>query len=319
MSPLAPLRRPRALVPGDRVAVVAPAGPVPKDLLDAGVAILESWGLQVTLARHVLDRHPRFDYLAGTDAERAHDFTQAWLAPDIAGVLCARGGYGVTRMLDLVDWPALHAVEPKILAGYSDITALHEAVATQLGVAGLHAPMVATTAFCEDPATQEGLRRALVAPEQPTTIGSPQARSLVGGRAHGVTVGGCLSLLPATRGLPTAQTNIAGGILVLEDVDEECYRLDRYLTQLRQAGWLDGVAGIAIGSWTNCLPDPETLAELVLDRLGDLGVPVATELGFGHGGRTQTVPLGTPATLDASTSKPTLTVTEAVGYPARAQ
>ena len=299
------LARPRRLQPGDRVAVVAPSGPVPKDRLDAGCDILRSWGLDVEVGEHVTDSHDRFAYLAGSDADRVADLQQAWLDPEIAGVLCARGGYGVQRMVDMLDWDAMSHATPKVFVGYSDITALHEAFATRLGLATLHGPMVATQVFMSDAASADRLRRTLFEPESELTLTSRAAETLVPGRASGVTVGGCLSLLVADLGTPTARSSVSGGILLLEDFDERTYRLDGFLTHLLRSGWLDGVAGIALGSWADCTP-VEELRDLFVDRLGPLGVPIVWELGFGHSPSTLTVPLGVPAVLDADAA--TLTV-----------
>lgn len=298
-SPQDGLVRPNRLRPGDRVAIVAPSGPVPPQRLAAGTAILEGWGLGVEVAPHVLDTHAELDYLAGVDADRAADLMRAWLDPEISAVLCARGGYGAQRMIDLLDWSALRAAPPKVFAGYSDITALHEAFAVELGLATLHAPMVATAAFIEDGVTADGLRRALFEPENATVLAAPTADPIVAGRAHGVTIGGCLALIAEGRGAPATRASAAGSILLLEDVGEETYQLDRMLTALLRTGWLDGVAGIALGSWHECTPDLAAVRRLMADRLGGLGVPVAWELGFGHGPRSHTVPLGIPATLDA--------------------
>ncbi|MDJ0340865.1 LD-carboxypeptidase [Streptomyces sp. H10-C2] len=297
-TPLRPLTRPRRLVPGDRVAIVATSGPVPRERLDAGLDILRGWDLEPVLAPHVLDEHPRFDYLAGADQDRARDLQQAWCDPSVAAVMCARGGYGVQRMADLMDWDAMRAAGPKAFIGYSDVTALHEAFANRLGLATLHGPMAAAATFLKDGPTQDHLRRTLMEPETVQVIGSPAARTLVPGRARGITLGGCLCLLAADLGTPHARPGAAGGILLLEDTGEEAYRLDRYLTQLLRSGWLDGIAGIVLGSWEECGPYDEVRA-LMLDRLGGLGVPIVEELGFGHCPSAITVPLGVPAVLDA--------------------
>ncbi|MFF9867393.1 LD-carboxypeptidase [Streptomyces sp. NPDC013953] len=296
MTTLAPLRRPRRLRPGDRVAVVAPSGPVPEERLRAGVDVLRGWDLDPVVAPHVLDRH--LGHLAGDDAARARDLTEAWCDPDVAGVICARGGFGAQRMADLADWTAMRAAGPKVFVGYSDVTALHEAFAVRMGLATLHGPMAAAVTFLKDARTQESLRATLFTPEAVRTLGEPTARPLVPGRARGVTFGGCLSLLAAELGTPHARPSSRGGLLLLEDVGEEPYRLDRALTQLLRAGRLDGVAGVALGSWAECGPYEEVRATL-LDRLGGLGVPVVEELGFGHGPTNLTVPLGVPAVLDA--------------------
>lgn len=304
--PQRPLLRPRRLVPGDRVAVVAPSGTVRQDRLDHGVEILESWGLRVDVMPHVLTGHPELPYLSAPDRLRAADLQRAWLDPDVAAVVCARGGYGAQRVVDLLDWTAMASAGPKVLVGYSDVTTLHETLAVRLGLASLYGPMAAAQVFSTDPGTAEHLRRTLFEPERVQRLGSDGAEPLVGGRASGVTAGGCLSLLASDRGTPHARPGFAGAILVLEDVDEDLYALDRLLTQLLRSGALEGVAGIALGSWQDCRPSLPRIRGLMLERLAPLGVPVVWELGFGHGPSSLTVPLGLPATLDADAGTLTL-------------
>ncbi|WP_327067037.1 S66 peptidase family protein [Kitasatospora sp. NBC_01302] len=299
------LTRPRRLIPGDRVAIVAPSGPIDPDRLDAGCAVLRTWGLEPVLGAHVLDHHPRLRHLAGTDEDRAADFQQAWLDPTVAAVLCARGGFGAQRVSDLLDWDALAAVPPKLLIGFSDVTVLHEQVAGRLGLASLYGPMGAASSFIADPATAEHLRRTLFDPAAVRTLTGPEAAPLVPGRAYGITAGGCASLLAVERGTPGARPSFAGTILLLEDVNEHPYAIDRILTQLLRSGALDGIRGVALGSWAGC-GAPERLRDVFLERLGPLGVPVLWELGFGHGPSTLTVPLGLPAVLDADAGTLTL-------------
>ncbi|MFJ9576080.1 LD-carboxypeptidase [Streptomyces sp. NPDC101191] len=301
------LLRPRRLGPGARVAVVAPSGPIPEDRLRAGLDILRGWDLDPVVAPHVLDAHPTLGHLAGTDADRARDLTEAWCDPSVSAVLCARGGYGAQRMVDLVDWTAIRAAGPKVFVGYSDVTALHEAFAVRLGLTTLHGPMVAAAAFLKDARTQESLRATLFEPESVRTLGLETARALVPGRAHGVTLGGCLSLLAAELGTPLARRSARGGLLLLEDTGEEPYRLDRMLTQLLRSGWLDGVAGVGLGSWEECGPY-EGVRAVLLDRLGTLGIPVLEQLGFGHHESAPTIPLGLPAVLDTESATLTLDV-----------
>ncbi|MFD9907006.1 LD-carboxypeptidase [Streptomyces sp. NPDC059063] len=301
-----PLVRPARLAPGAKVAVVAPSGPVPADRLEAGLDILRGWDLDPVVAPHVLDVHPQFGYLAGADADRARDLERAWCDPSVAAVLCARGGYGAARMADLLDWDAMRAAGPKVFLGYSDITTLHEAFARRLGLATLHGPMVAAADFLKNARAQEHLRATLFAPETVRVIAS-DGRTLTGGRARGVTLGGCLSLLAADLGAPHARTCARGGLLLLEDTGEEAYRIDRYLTQLARAGWLDGVAAVALGSWEDC-DAYEGLRPLFLDRLGGLGVPIVEEFGFGHCDGALTVPFGITGELDADAGTLTLDV-----------
>jgi muramoyltetrapeptide carboxypeptidase len=298
--------RPGRLRAGSRVAVVAPSGRNDPGLVADGCRLLADWGLDVQVTPHVLASHPGLGYLAGSDAGRAEDLQRAWLDPQIEAVLCARGGYGAQRIADRLDWTAMAAVPPKILTGFSDITALHEAFALRLGVPTLHAPNVGGSSFTTFPEAQRGLRRALFEPDRPDArvLAWEGGTRLVPGRAAGVTAGGNLSMLAAGLGTPDGrQAGSCGGgfdgcILLLEDVNEECYRLDRMLTQLLRTGALDGVAGIVLGTWTGC-GSPEGVRQVMSDRLGGLGVPVAWGLGFGHTAPQVTVPLGVPAELDA--------------------
>ncbi|MET9382817.1 LD-carboxypeptidase [Streptomyces sp. NPDC002928] len=298
------LLRPSRLAPGARVAVVAPSGPVAEERLQAGLDVLRGWDLDPVVAPHVLDRHCELNYLAGTDADRAADLQDAWCDPSVDAVLCARGGYGAQRMVDLLDWAAMRAAGPKVFVGFSDITVLHQAFATRLDLVTLHGPAAAGVDFIKNARAQEHLRATLFAPETVRTLTSGGG-ALSPGRARGVTLGGCLSMLASDLGTPHAHSDAGGGLLMLEDVGERAYRIDRTLTQLLRTGWLDGVAGIALGSWAGCGPYDEVRAVLA-DRLGGLGVPVVEELGFGHGEGALTVPFGVSAELDADAGTLTL-------------
>jgi muramoyltetrapeptide carboxypeptidase len=289
--------------------VVAPSGPVPADLLDRGADLLRSWGLAVDVGERVLARHSDLPYLAGTDLARAAELQEAWCSTAYDAVLCARGGYGTLRMLDLLDWHAMAAAiescPPKLFVGSSDITTLHEAIGHRLGVATLHGPMVATRMFVDeqaepgspDPASEQ-LRRMLFTPEQVRRLSGPHAETFVPGTARGMLVGGNASVLVSSLGDPDTPLPPPGAVALLEDVTEDPYRLDRILTQLLRAGWFDHVAGIALGSWTQC-GDQDEVRAMVTDRLAPLGVPMIWDLGFGHCPRTMTLPLGRTATIDA--------------------
>ena len=304
-APGQPLLRPRRLQPGDRVAVVAPAGPVAAQRLERGVAVLSEWGLKVEVSPHVVGP-PVLGHLAAPDSVRASDLQAAWCDPGVAAIVCARGGYGCQRVLELLDWPALMAAAPTVLAGFSDVTALHQGFARLLGVATLHSPVV-TSLGAGDELSREHLRRTLFEPETATDLvmGAP-VRALAGGRADGVLVGGNLALLAAEAGGPTVRV-AHGGIAVLEDHVEPPYRIDRMLTQLLRTGWFDGVRGVVLGEFTQCGPE-EQVVSVVQDRLGPLQVPILAGLPVGHGSTNLTVPLGVPARLDADAG--TLTLTE---------
>jgi muramoyltetrapeptide carboxypeptidase len=280
--------------PGDTVALITPAGPVAPELLDRATTALEDWGLTVKRFASAGNRHPALRYLADTDERRADDFQAAWLDSSVSAVIAARGGYGTQRILDLIDWTALRAAGPKIFAGSSDVTAMHQALAAELGLVTLFSPMPAGT-FWDDTAA-DAMRRVLFDPAAPVVLRADEA--LVPGVARGTLTGGNLSLLASSAGT-TEHRPVDGAIALLEDVGEDVYRLDRMLTQLLRSGWFAGVTGIALGAWTNC-GDPAAVRSLMLDRLGPLGVPVLGGLGFGHLPDAATIPLGARAVLDAA-------------------
>ena len=298
-SPARSLVRPRALHPGDRLAVLCVSGPVDPEPLAAGLDALRFAGLDPVTYPSLTDPGTMRPYLAGDDAMRAGDLRAALTDPGIAGILFARGGYGAQRTLEAMDWDGLSpeaGLPPKVLAGYSDVTAVLEAVAVRLGWASLFSPMAAIQGGAAH-YSFGSLLRTLMRPDQAMTIRYPQAVTLVPGVARGVTTGGTLSLLSSSLGTGTSRP-ARGGILLLEDVGEEPYRVDRMLTQLRRSGYLDGVAGIVTGTFAGCEP-PELIQDILAERLGSLAVPMLAWANVGHGGPFQTFPLGIAAELDA--------------------
>lgn len=285
---------PPALLPGDRVAVVALSSPVPEDRLDAGLAVLRGWGLEVVEARGLRGRHPDLPYLAGSDEERAAAFMSAWTDPDVGAVLVGRGGYGVPRILDLLDWDALAAAGPRTLVGFSDVTPLLHAVVARLGYAAVHGPAV-TGIGDGAPASRDSVRDLLLGPAGERVV-ADDLEVLVVGSASGPLVGGNLALLAACPGdlLPAR-----GAVVLLEDVDESPHRLDRALTTLLRSGWLDDAAAVVLGGFTRC-GDPDVVRGLLLDRLGGLGVPVVAGAPVGHDEPNVAVPIGATAHLDGT-------------------
>lgn len=301
------LARARALRRGDRVAVLTASSPVPAEPLEAGLARLRAAGLEPVVFDSARDPGSLRPYLAGDDALRAADLTAALLDPDIAGVLFARGGSGAGRTLAALDWDRLLAAPPTVLAGYSDVTAVLEAVACRLGWASLHSTIVAASGGDLDVDFSFGsLLDTLLTPEKAQDCAYPDAVTVVPGLADGVTLGGNVSVLEASLGTPTSHP-AQGGILLVEEVDEPPYRLDRMLTHLHRAGYLDGVAGIVCGRFAGCGPD-DVVDAVLRERLGTLGVPMITGADVGHGGPNRTFPIGIAATLDADNG--TLTFTE---------
>lgn len=298
---LKPLTRPRRLRRGDKVAIVAPSGPLDLERLARGVELFTQLGMEVVTGAHVGERN---GYLAGSDAHRAADLQAAWCDRDVRAVICARGGYGAVRMLDLLDFAAMAErnaeVGPPIFLGCSDITTLHLAIARHLGVVTLWGPMAAGAVLVgdePDTATLRHLVKSLAEPETVQLLGGAGVRTLCPGTARGVTVGGTISLLAASVGTPEAIEG-AGGVLLLEDIDESVYRIDRMLTGLLRSGSLDGLAAVVAGDWVDSGDEAEIDA-LLVDRLGPLGIPVLAGLPVGHGPVQTTFPLGVEVDVDA--------------------
>ncbi len=299
--------RPPALRPGDVIGIAAPAKPVEADTVRRIERRLEALGYRVRFAPGVTER---WGYLAGDDETRARSLSELQSDPEIRAVFCAAGGYGSTRILDRIDY-RIFAEDPKIFVGYSDITALHAAVGGETGLVTFHAPMPMTFLGWEktppDPRTEtvfwetlQGRRGkgAVIAAESDDA--EPVLR--VPGRARGRLAGGNLSLLCALMGTPW-EVPSRDRILFLEDVGEEPYRIDRYLSQLRLAGKLRDAAGILLGSWSRCSPEsPErslSIREVLRDYFADSPVPVLAGFPAGHRRRNMTLPLGIRVELDA--------------------
>jgi muramoyltetrapeptide carboxypeptidase len=290
------LARPPVLRPGDRVAVLSASSPADQTELAVGLDALRFAGLEPVLLPTATDAGTMRRYLAGDDKLRAGDLSAALTDPEVAGIVFATGGYGAQRTLETLDWDALRGAPPKVLAGYSDVTAILEAFAAKLGWASLHSPMV--TSSGETAHYSFGsLLRALMRPDQAMTTPYGEAVTLSGGRASGITMGGNLTLLASSVGTDTSWP-ARGGILLVEDEHEDPYRIDRMLTQLRRSGYLDGVAGIIGGTFTAC-GEPAEIEEILAERLGDLGVPFIAWANIGHGGHQQAYPIGIAAELDA--------------------
>ena len=292
------LARPPALRPDDRVAVLSASSPADPAELSAGLDALRFAGLEPVLYPTATDSGSLRSYLAGDDKQRAADLTAALTDPAIAGIIFATGGYGAQRTLAALDWDSLAGQPPRVLAGYSDVTAILEAAAARLGWASLHSPMV-TSAGPAAHYSFGSLLRALMRPEQAMVTSFADAITMARGTARGVTLGGNLTLLASSIGTATSRP-ASGGILLLEDVDEAEYRIDRMLTQLRRSGYLDGVAGVICGTFTGC-GDQGLIEEILAERLGDLRVPLVARANIGHGGHQQVFPVGIAAELDADT------------------
>jgi muramoyltetrapeptide carboxypeptidase len=292
----ASLVRPAALKPGDRVAVLSISSPADPDGLAIGLDALRFAGLEPVVYPSAHDQGTMREYLAGDDAMRVADLRAALSDPDIAGIVFATGGSGSQRTLEAFDFTGIPRQPAKVLAGYSDVTAVLEAVGRKLGWASLQSPMV-TSGGPKGHYSFASMLRTLMQPERATEISYPGATTIVSGMARGTTLGGNLTLLAGSIGTDTSWP-ADGGILLVEDVDEAEFRIDRMFTQLRRSGYLDGVAGIIAGTYENC-GDPALIQEILTERLGGLGVPMIAWANVGHGGYFQTFPIGVAAELDA--------------------
>lgn len=295
------LLRPRGLKPGDTVAVLCASSAVQSQQhLETGLRAIEAVGLKPEVFGTARDAGSMYEYLAGTDADRARDLTRALTDPKYDGVFLACGGYGMQRTLELMDWSRVDAAAPKVVVGYSDVTALLEAIAVKLGWVSLFGPMVACSGFWQgaDEYDFKKLMKLLYKPSAVRQLTFPGSRALVPGVAEGLTLGGTATLIAANFGTDTSYP-VRDGILFLEDVDELPFRIDRIFTQIRRAkAYLDGVRGIILGTFTEC-GDPEHVDALLAERFGDLGVPVLAGVNIGHNCEMQTYPVGVRARLDA--------------------
>ncbi|MYA09589.1 MAG: LD-carboxypeptidase [Holophagales bacterium] len=300
LHPGSSARRPPLVVPGDRVGIAALSGRIEAARLSTGVAALEELGFSTVVASNLrsgsrLSGRPLF---AGSDAERLDAFHELVADESVAAIVFARGGYGVTRILEQVDW-ALLASRPRAYVGYSDLAPLLLGLVARTGMVAFHGPMVVDFERGLLPEERQSFLGALAGERPPAWPLDAVAPGLSAGRPRvieGRLLGGCLSMLAATVGtglLPSFEDSI----LVLEDIDEPEYRIDRLLTQLRTSGQAAGVRAVIAGHFTNC----DARASLI-DFADSVGVPLFGGLPAGHEAPNHTFPLGARIRLDAGTA-----------------
>lgn len=269
---------PPLLRKGDTVAIVAPAKKLGSSELEAAIEVVRSWGLHVRPGQHVLTNDHR--YLAATDEKRLADLQNALSDDAVRAILCVRGGYGSTRIIDAVDFTPLRT-SPKWLVGFSDITSVLVA-AFNSGVACIHGTMPVHFSKENWKVSVENLRRTLFEGMLPMTAGSHSANRM--GAGEGILVGGNLSVIADSIGT-TSEVVTDGCILMLEEIEEDLYRLDRMLTHLKRTGKFDNLAGLVIGHTTD-LKDTSDFQEgfesMVLDKVRATSYPVGWGLPFGH-------------------------------------
>jgi muramoyltetrapeptide carboxypeptidase len=289
------MRMPPALRPGDRIAVVAPASPFDRDAFDRGLAEIAALGFEPVYDDRVF---ARTRYVAGPARDRAAALHRAWSDPAIAGIIAVRGGYGCAHLLPLLD-PALAAAHPKVLLGYSDLTTLQVWLTSRAGVVAFQGPMIeGRLARGAEGYDRDALLRVVATPAPAGPLPAPGLEVFREGEASGPIHGGTLTQLAASLGTPWAFQPPAGHILFLEDVSERPYKLDRLITQLRQAGVLQRAAGVVLGTFPRC-DEPggtPTAREVLADLLADVEGPVVYGLPVGHvDGPALTLPLGVRA------------------------
>lgn len=295
--------KPQKLNFGDTVGLVSPAGFLSEKGLDESIENMETLGFKVKIGNHVLERN---GYLAGTDQQRADDINNMFEDETVKAIVCTRGGYGVARMLHMLNYDLIKR-NPKVLIGYSDITALLYGIFSQTGLITFHGP-VATSTF--DDFSKEYFYKVLMENNSSTILPINEVHEqdsfvIRHGKAIGRLEGGNLSIVTSLVGT-NYNVNLKEGILFLEEVREEPYRIDRFLTQLISSGKLQNIKAIALGVFKNCEIDPDrpsfersfTLKEVLFDRLYDLEIPVIYGLSFGHIANKYTLPFGLKAELN---------------------
>ena len=295
--------QPPFLQPGDAIYITAPAKAIEDSVVLEAKKKLETWGLIVRVAPHCLGRSA---YFSGTDAERLADFQHGLDDPSIKAILCARGGYGCVRIVEELNWTSFQQ-NPKWIIGFSDVTVFHQKI-NQLGVESIHGIM--PLGFTEGSvAAKETLKDSLFG--TPYMLEAPYVSENITGEARGELVGGNMAIVTSLLGTPLSYS-FKNNILVLEDIGEHVYKIDRMLYSLRLAGAFNQIKGLILGGFTDMedtdVPFGKTIKELVLEQVRDLGIPVAFDLPIGHISDNQALVFGRTAVLKVTEVKTTLLI-----------
>jgi muramoyltetrapeptide carboxypeptidase len=297
--------KPKRVQSGDTLGIVAPAGPFDSKQLETGTAVLKSMGYTVKLPENLGQTD---GFLAGPDTHRAALINSLFADRQVKGIVCARGGYGSMRILELLDYELIRN-NAKVFVGFSDVTALHAALYNRCNLVTFHGPVVTSLGRADSESVQ-ALSKA-VAAEQPVRVCARNAAVIRPGRSAGLVLGGNLATLCHLLGTPFAP-DFSGCILVLEEINEAPYRIDRMLFQMRAAGCFEGVRGIALGTFAHC-GDMDEVVRVLQRMFKGFDFPILTGFEIGHGQTNVTIPLGLGATLD--TDKKSLVFGEAATRP----
>jgi len=282
--------KPAPISPGDLIGIAAPAGPFEVEKFEKGVAVIKEMGFEVLVPEN-LQQPDR--YLAGSDAHRASLLSDLFNTPDVKGIICARGGYGSLRILDLIDFDLLRN-HPKIFLGFSDISALITAITTRSGLVAFHGPNI-TTLSQASPRTKASFYQAVTS-DKPLEIRPGSPRIINPGKAMGVVSGGNLATLCHLLGTPYSPT-YGKQIFLMEDISEAPYQIDRMLYQMKMAGCFKDISGVVMGSFHNCA-EYEDICEIVRTLFEELQIPILGGFDIGHADENMTIPMGIRATLD---------------------
>lgn len=292
---------------GDLVGLIAPAGLLDEERIEKAKARLKDYGFRTKEGTFIRAKN---GYLAGTDAQRLHDLHSMYKDPKVKAIWCIRGGYGCTRLLENMDFQLIRK-NPKVLIGFSDITALLNAIYQETGLIGFHGPVASSN---DNAYSRQILRDLVMFPKENANASRfidengdyQEFKTIRGGKGSGIAVGGNLSLMAAMTGTPH-EIDYTDKIVFIEDVGEEPYRIDRMLTQLLAGGKLGRANGIVLGQFRGCNPDnPErslSLSQVLEDRLSSLGIPLASGFNFGHVDHNFTFPVGGRVSVDFDTGK----------------
>ena len=302
----------RRLKKGDTIGLISPSGPENPDKIKKSIEFLKSLGFNIKEGKHIYDK---LGYLAGKDQDRADDFINMFLDKDVNMILCVRGGYGTMRILPLIDFNIIKQ-NPKIFAGFSDITTFLNNIAIKSNLITFHSPMCNSNFL--DKCTLKSFLDTLMLGYNPFTIKSPEATFMTNysqASASGQLVGGNLSLICSTLGTPF-EIDTNNKILFIEEVSEEPYKIDRMLTHLLLCGKIQQCSGIILGQFTNCeLPNYErslTLEEVIEDRILKLSKPTLVNFQSGHSYPKLTLPIGAKIKIDCQSES--IQVLEPVVY-----
>ncbi|MEA2164953.1 MAG: muramoyltetrapeptide carboxypeptidase [Thermoanaerobaculia bacterium] len=303
---ITPTIKPKKLSPGDTVGLVLPAtAAFESDEIQFAKEQMEAIGFKVVIGKHAFDK---WGYFAGHDRDRADDINQMFADDQVSAVVCYTGGWGSPRVLPYLDYDLIRR-KPKVLIGYSDITALLNAVHKKTGLITFHGPVGGSTF---DPFTLDNFRKAVMSSDPIGLLPIPSKKpnelvdrtnriiKIAPGKATGPLIGGNLTMIATLMGTPY-QPDTSGAIVFLEDVHEEPYRIDRMLTTLSLGGMFDKCAGVIFGRCSDCAPKGQSfsLEEILRDRFGSLPIPSISGLSFGHIEQKLVLPIGARATLDA--------------------